>query len=272
MPDPVASVDDAMRALEHLRGRLRRSASAQVRSREELGLIEATAYAWFQTHRVDLEGLTQSDRLGVVDDGFRVLLQYAGRATAREKYKAQCKVLRASLVDLRSHILDPAVFGPDEDNDDDFSQPPPDFATLVPDPAMQVILNRRWEETKACLRADAHLAATVMMGSLLEALLLARILRMPNLQNVFTAQAAPRDRQGKTKPLSDWTLRHYIEVGHELGWVSQSGKDVGAVLRDYRNYIHPHKELSHGVTLSGDDTSMFWKIFTSLAGQVLRSV
>lgn len=271
MPDPVASVDDAMRALEHLRGRLRRNTSAQVRSRGELDLIEATAYAWFQTHRVDLQGLRQSDRLEVVDDGFRTLLQYAGRATAREKYKAQGKILRASLVDLRSHILDPAVFGPDGD-DDDFSQPPPDFATLVPDPAMQAILNRRWEETKTCLRADAHLAATVMMGSLLEALLLARINRMPNLRKVFTALAAPKDRQGKTKPLGDWTLRHYIEVGHELGWVSQSGKDVGAVLRDYRNYIHPHKELSHGVSLSGEDTSMFWKIFTSLAGQVLGSV
>src|SRR5882672_647716 len=91
--------------------------------------------------------------------------------------------------------------------------------------------------------------------------------------------------------LPEWTLRHYIDVAHELyarhtkiwisqgvdwistasgserslrqrslatargtdsssqsrswcaqhiGWISSSAKDVGEVVRDYRNYIHPH--------------------------------
>jgi hypothetical protein len=70
-------------------------------------------------------------------------------------------------------------------------------------------------------------------------------------------------------PLSEWTLRHYIDVGHELGWISRSGKDVAAVLRDYRNYVHPEKQRSHGVTLNAYDSSMFWEVTKSLAQQLL---
>jgi uncharacterized protein len=32
------------------------------------------------------------------------------------------------------------------------------------------------------------------------------------------------------------------DVGEKLGSISRSGKDVAAVLRDHRNYIHPEKE------------------------------
>jgi len=121
------------------------------------------------------------------------------------------------------------------------------------------------------MSAHAHLAATVMMGGLLEALLLARINRMPSLAPAFQARAAPRDKVGKTFPLKEWTLKNYIDVCHELGWIGQSAKDLGAVLRDWRNYIHPEKELSHGITIEARDTETFWVVFTSLAAQVIAS-
>ena len=70
-------------------------------------------------------------------------------------------------------------------------------------------------------------------------------------------------------PLSDWRLNHYIEVGQELGWISRSGKEVAAVLRDYRNYVHPEKQRAHGVTLNVHDSSMFWEVTKSLVRQLL---
>ena len=63
-----------------------------------------------------------------------------------------------------------------------------------------------------------------------------------------------------------------FDVANELRWIRQSAKDVGQVLRDYRNYIHPEKELSHGVTVDGQDTAMFVKAFCSIAGQIIASV
>ena len=65
---------------------------------------------------------------------------------------------------------------------------------------------------------------------------------------MFTPSKAPKDKAGKPKPLKEWGLKDYLDVANELGWIRQSAKDVGQVLRDYRNYLHPEKELSHGVS------------------------
>ena len=135
---------------------------------------------------------------------------------------------------------------------------------------MQEILKRRWIECTACLDAGVPLAATVMMGGLLEGLLLARINQESNQTPIFTAKSAPKDKKtGNPLPLRDWGLSNFISVAHELKWISESAKDVGVVLRDYRNYIHPQKELSHGVDLSPDDALILWGVTKSISIQLL---
>jgi hypothetical protein len=109
-----------------------------------------------------------------------------------------------------------------------------------------------------------------MMGGLLEGLFLTRLNRMTNKAPAFKAKSAPRDKGNRTLPLKEWTLQHYIGVAHELGWITQSAKDVGVVLRDYRNFIHPQKEYSHGVTITRDDTLVLWTVFKSIVVQLLK--
>jgi hypothetical protein len=115
------------------------------------------------------------------------------------------------------------------------------------------------------------MAATVMMGGLLETLLLARINLEANKAPVFMASAAPKDRAGKTRTLSEWGLKDYIAVCHELGWIGISAKEVGVVLRDFRNYIHPHKQLSHRVHLKDDDAVLFWGVSKTVSRQLLKN-
>ena len=47
-------------------------------------------------------------------------------------------------------------------------------------------------------------------------------------------------------------------------------RSVGVVLRDYRNYIHPQKELSHGVTLTVPDAQILWEAGKSISRQLLK--
>lgn len=54
-----------------------------------------------------------------------------------------------------------------------------------------------------------------------------------------------------------------------LKWSGKAARDVGVVLRDYRNYIHPEKERSHGITPSA--AAMSWGIVTALAGAIVES-
>ena len=73
---------------------------------------------------------------------------------------------------------------------------PPDFSPLA-NTDMQAVLVGRWTECIQCVGASAPMAATVMMGGLLETLLLARINVETNKAPIFTASSAPRDRAGK---------------------------------------------------------------------------
>lgn len=136
----------------------------------------------------------------------------------------------------------------------------PDFSPLISDTEMQLIINNRWIECTLCINASAPLAATVMMGGLLEAILLARINRETDKTAIFTSRSAPKDKTNKVKVLKEWTLNDYIQVVHELSWVTVSAKDISTILREYRNYIHPHKQHSNGVHLHDDDALLFWEI------------
>lgn len=257
------ALDEAIRSVSQLRKVLGRVTGLQVRNEEERLLVKATALAWFRQHQPVLRRYHSIDP-AAIDRQFGELMEASERASSRRRYLGQLDVLRTALIQLRTKVLAERPAASDGDE-------PPDFGPLITDAKMQAILRRRWTETRACISARAHLAAIVMMGGLLEGLFLARVNQLTERRPVFTATSAPKDKNQKTLPLGEWVLKNYIEVGHELEWIGRPAKDVGEVLRDYRNYIHPAKELSHGVMFSDGDTDVLWRVFTSLAGQLIRS-
>ena len=261
-------VEGTFRSVEQLRVNLGKNRTQlRVRSQEERALVQATALAWFNNGRKKLLEYQLDEGLDEIDTIFRLLLERTDHEGLRKVYLSDLTKLKSILSRLRSLALTAAakptiLTGGNE---------PPDFTPLVPDARMKEILARRWNETILCLQAGADLAATVMMGGLLEGLLLARLNLMNDKAPAFKATAAPKDKSGATLPLKDWVLKNYIEVAHELRWIGKAGKDVGNVLRDYRNYIHPAKELSHGITVSSKDTQVLWPVFVTLSRQVLAS-
>ena len=130
------------------------------------------------------------------DSIFQSLLAATNRATTRAKYISWTKGLSKTLAQLQAgHAVRlsavPATGVPATTND-----APPQFSSLVTDPKMQGILANRWQECVRCLDASAPLAATVMMGGILEGLLLARINALSDKRPVFTASTAPKDKAG----------------------------------------------------------------------------
>jgi hypothetical protein len=265
------SIELAIVGANGLHKALKAHSSNQVTSEDEKQIVKATAYAWFNNNRTPIALFLGEDQLKSVDDLYRLLLTCAGRATLRSKYFELIKQVRKKLGALLADnaILlskDPSTQSSPVSTTDNA----PHFNPLISDPKMQAILKERWLECSICVKSGAPLAATVMMGGILEGLLLARILQLPDMSPVFTAKLAPRDKSGKTSPLKEWGLKNFIDVAHELGWITTTAKDIGEVLRDYRNYIHPQKELSHGISLAPSDAEMLWNIAKSIAVQVLK--
>ena len=255
-------LDAALAEAERARKMLARIKGKQVRNAEHRDYFKATALSWFRSRRPRLTTLVAADLLEAVDRPYRTFLDATERASAKSTYVDNLLTVKAAMVAARGAMLT-AV--PSFSN-----RTAPDFAPLAADNLMRGILIRRWDECQRCIDAAAPLAATVMMGGLLEALFVARVNRLADKSLLFKLKACPIDSKTK-KPLDlrQWMLASYIDAGHEMTWISRSAKDVAAVLRDYRNYIHPEKERSHGVVLTADDAAMFWEITKSLSRELL---
>ena len=164
--------------------------------------MKATALSWFRGHRPTVASNVDVELVEPVDAFFRELLGGSDRAMRRGACGDLLRTLDGALSQLRRDAVAPARGLPSTGDD------PPSFMPLIADQAMQLILRRRWRECTVCIAADAPLAATVMMGGLLEALLLARVNSVADKRPVFAAVGAPKDKNsGKPLPLQEWTLR-----------------------------------------------------------------
>lgn len=272
---PLTALQDVEAAIAEVvstRQSVSRKRSNQVTSPEEIDRLKAVSYAWFQTHKPTIEAHPSNPDLSTADDAFRAVLTATGKFAARTTYIRALKRAKGALETIRETVATAPVRDAPVVTVAEISERPPAFSPLTHDTRMQAILARRWSEIQACVTARAYMAATVMMGGLLESLLLARTNASGNRAAIFTARAAPKDKNKKTIALAEWKLWQMIEVAHEVGWITKSAKDVGHVLRDFRNYIHPHKEYADNVLITQDDARMFWELTKTLSRQVLASV
>lgn len=264
MKGPVEAVDETLAEVEKARKRVAKGKSKQVTKADEIDYFKAVSYAWFNAHRKLLQATNPQLSLRAVDSSYQKVLDLTAKNAARNTYVEALRTAKEALAALRRQLL----LSPEPKSKK--ASAPPDFSLIVTDAEMQVILVERWEECEKCLASGAYLAATVMMGGLLESLFVARANQLTDKRSLFTAKSTPIDyRTKKPLPLPEWTLRPYIDVAHEIGWITRSGKDVAAVLRDYRNYVHPEKQRSHGVKLQDYDAKMFWDVTRNLVIQLL---
>lgn len=228
MNEAFNAIDNAISEIKKLRTNLKKKSTRQVSSIEECSLIKATALSWFNNHQKKIYSLLPQDALNPIALKYQTLIQSCDRATSRKAYDTILKNLSAYLINFKAEILNASTKKVTYTTTDTA----PDFTALTADTQIQKILNTRWEECLRCVEGKAPLAATVMMGGLLETLLLSRINQEPDLSKIYKTKAAPIDNKtGKPLGLKEWTLRNYIEVAHELKWISQSVKDIGEVLR-----------------------------------------
>ncbi len=258
------TIDKASSEVDRLQKLLKKSSSNQIRSQDEKEVLKAVSFAWFHTHRTTIITFLKEDLILHIDKSYKDLLSSADKSPLRKKCLLLLKQVRGDLHKLRNENI-ATVSKPITKTADTI----PSFSNVVPDQQMQQILSSRWDECIKCVDGKAPLAAVVMMGGLLETLLLAKINKLPNQSPVFTATAAPRNHHGQTLPLKEWGLRNYIEVAHELKWITQTVRDLGSVLMDYRNYIHPFKQKAYGVFLEPDDARMLWELCKNIAKQLI---
>ena len=201
MADGQVTIDAADADAESLQKILKRQKAKQVQSGNERQIIKGIALAWFKKHRPILAALLGEDRVEEIDGTYRELIEASGRATTRAKYLKALKAIKKRLGALASeHVITLAALPAAPQSSAKTPNSAPQFTPLISDPRMQANTSATLEGMRTCVTSGAPLAATVMMGGLLEGLLLAKINQLPNMAPVFTATSAPRDKREKRWP------------------------------------------------------------------------
>jgi hypothetical protein len=268
MPTASDAIDTAIREITTARSLVSKINVKQVRGVDAIASLKSTALAWFNTHRPIVSAGTFDMDLATADRHYTTILNSTAGYAARQTYLDALKDVKKVLVTMLATVLTAPVT-PEAGNTDNLA---PDFSPLAGNQEMRDILTRRWQECCKCVNADAHLAAIVMMGGLLEALFVARANKMSVKDPLINASSAPKDKiTGKTLNYQEWMLDSYINVAHELRWITESAKEVADVLKEYRNYVHPEKERRHGIVLALNDSTIFWSVTKALVRQLLMS-
>lgn len=111
---------------------------------------------------------------------------------------------------------------------------PVDFQSVIAD---------RLQEVEACFECGAPLAVVILCGSTLEGLLYEVAKSHPADYN--RTAAAPR-REGKVRPLPEWSLNDLLNTSRELGVLGEDVSKFAHAVREFRNYVHPRQQVREG--------------------------
>lgn len=269
MYENITFIDKAITELESLKKILNKKKTDQVNSIDEKDLIKATSYSWVKLYQPKFSVfLNDSVDVSKIHDSYCRLLDFSDKRIKRVVYKNIINQLKNDLINLRSIIIKKNISGEIVHNDSNIM---PDFSVLISDQAMISIIQKRWTEIKNCLKCEAPLASTVMMGGLLESVLMAKINKFDDKSIIFKQKSTPKDsKTNKPKQLGEWTLKDYIDVLSEIKIITKPTAEFSRLIRDYRNYIHPEKELRMGESIVIGDAKLFWATTVNLIEQILN--
>lgn len=101
---------------------------------------------------------------------------------------------------------------------------------FISDDQLRRLIERDRKELEGCLVADLHKAALVLAGSIIEAILVDYYLAFPRPDK-------------SSRETVDANLASLIDWAQQDGLISPRTKEISTVIRNYRNLIHPGREL-----------------------------
>jgi hypothetical protein len=130
------------------------------------------------------------------------------------------------------------------------------MSQVVQDPQFAKILQGRLDEARTCTDNGCHVAAIIMLGSLLEGVLLDAI-------HTRLRQAQPSPQQQ--------SLHDLIELARRHRFIGVDVQKFCHTLRDYRNLVHPHKQLRMGEPPDRDTVDMCWPVVNATLNDLAAS-
>lgn len=116
--------------------------------------------------------------------------------------------------------------------------------SFLEDGELREIVERDYFELKVKLFPSGAWKSTVIMaGSVLEAILFAKL--ATTKWHTLALASTRRPKKGPNPiPFEEWTLFNLIDIAVDVNLLQKDPADtIHQVLRDYRNFVHPKKEI-----------------------------
>ncbi|GAA4598115.1 hypothetical protein GCM10023194_74810 [Planotetraspora phitsanulokensis] len=131
------------------------------------------------------------------------------------------------------------------------------MSQVVKDAQLAKVLQGRLDEARTCSDNGCHVAAIIMLGSLLEGVLL----------------DAARDRLSiPESSLGKKNLHDLIELAHHNGFIAVDVLRLCHALRDFRNLVHPHLQVRMSHTPDRDTVEMCWPVVNATLNDLAESL
>lgn len=215
-----------------------------------IGLVLATNFDYFRSYsgRVNDEWAIGSVSLS------EAILDFQSIDAALEKMREKKEVVKqywaSTQVRPPAIVSEPLAMGVD-------------FSFLC-DNDLRRIAARDYAELQIIRGRSAWKSQLVLTGGLIEALLL-DALRVRR-EDAKASGAAEKSRQ-----LEEWSLGSLIDVAVELGIIGQDAQKLGHSVRDYRNLVHPGREIRSSLTIDEPEAEIAVKVLQIVVRDLTKS-
>ncbi|MGW6755070.1 hypothetical protein [Streptomyces sp. NPDC055006] len=132
------------------------------------------------------------------------------------------------------------------------------MADIIAEPRMAQLLQHRLDEARTCFANGAHVAAVIMLGSLLEGVMLTVI------------QERDASLLGRKDP-QHISLKELIDICSRARWIDADVTNFSHALRDYRNFVHPHREYREEHKPDRDTLNVAWYVVNGALNDLAAS-
>ena len=134
----------------------------------------------------------------------------------------------------------------------------------IQDADIRNILLRDLKECVIAIATGQTKNATIMAGSLIEALLYTKL-----TEKSITSYVVPTRSGTTNKALKDMALADLLFVAEQEKLITSNSVHLSHYVRDYRNFIHPAKELRSTDNISQENVLIMWSILKRLINELL---
>lgn len=134
----------------------------------------------------------------------------------------------------------------------------------IQDAGIRDILLRDLKECVIAIATGQAKNATIMAGSIIEALLYAKL-----AEKSIKSYVVPTRSGTTNKALKDMALADLLFVAEQEKLITSNSIHLSHYVRDYRNFIHPAKEIRSTDNISQENVLIMWSILKRLINELL---